>query len=136
MAPVEIVLTEHSLVRFQERLRPGLTLAAVQSQLEQLIREHGAVVSERPAWAAVSVSSPIGRYLVVGDDLAFLLDQEINGPGLIAVTCLCRGGLSSADRRHRSERKRERRAQMRARRLPRRLVDGADPAAAEEAAWA
>jgi hypothetical protein len=88
--PVAVDLSDHAVVRYHERVRPGLTLDRAGDELERLLAAHGRW-AERPDW--VSDELPANRWVLLGDGIAFPVEGDV------AVSCVTRAGYSSAQRR-------------------------------------
>ena len=116
----ELSITDHAVRRFRERVRPALDFDAAERELLRLINDYGDLTEGAPAWldgAAVRAKA----YLSIGDQIALPLRADFDGSGgLVAVTCVHRGGIDPAGRRRRAEERRRRRASKRGRRMGRR----------------
>jgi hypothetical protein len=87
---VAVDLSDHAVVRYHERVRPGLTLDQAGDELERLLAAHGRW-AERPDW--VSDELPANRWVLLGDGIAFPVEGDV------MVSCVTRAGYSSAQRR-------------------------------------
>jgi hypothetical protein len=97
---MELILSLHSIERFQQRLRPALSVSAAGDELERLMA-HAEFSVEPPLWAASTPTRTHG-WLMVGDDIAFPL--VATGRSMTATTCLCRRPRASSRRRRGSNR--------------------------------
>jgi hypothetical protein len=88
--PVVLALSDHAVVRYHERVRPGLTLERAEDDLVRQLQEHG-YWAERPGW--VSDWPEADAWLVLGDGLAFPVRRHV------VVSVLIRGGYGPASRR-------------------------------------
>lgn len=101
-ATVQIRFTEHALERLGERAWQVPVAGAAAVRLAQII-EHATLVSRRPAWLHPTTAAA-HAWLELGD-LAFPL--VVDQGALVAVTCLARGELCTAeDRRARAHARR------------------------------
>src|SRR4051794_15258525 len=89
MATLEIRITDHAVERFQERVRPGLSVDVAAHELARLI-PLGFIYEQPPAWCA---ARPCPAYLVVGDLVLPLVTCADEGV-YYATTCLTRGSRS------------------------------------------
>ena len=110
-----IILSKHAVERFQERVRPALSLEAAEEELAQLVLV-GEVLEQAPAWHADRAAQDAPAYLLIADVILPL--QPTGGRTFVATTCLPRGCMSEASRarrnrarRHQSRRRRERQLQ-------------------------
>lgn len=98
---VAIHVSDHAVVRYRERVRPGLDHGQACSDLQRLL-EHGFISSRAPLWLRTTQAQRSAYYLVVGD-IALPLDPcTRDRERLVALTCLTRGGLSDAVRASRN----------------------------------
>lgn len=86
-----VVLTNHVVERFQERVRPQFDFDDAKRELARLVKV-ATFTTEPPEWAR-SVGGNNG-YLQVGDDVCLCLR------GHIATTCVVRGDMSPLRRAH------------------------------------
>src|SRR4051812_42957202 len=91
--PVEY--SRHALERYAERVRPGLPLSSIESELRSVVTCGGRIVVVPPLWAPWDSKS--SAYLVVGDDVVLPL-RSSSPVGYVAVTCLTRNGFSRSVR--------------------------------------
>jgi len=111
----EIVLTNHAIARFHERVRPALELEAAACQLVELARAADVTI-DPPAWLAAS-DLPADAYLAMGD-IVLPLRADCRRPGvLVATTTRVRGSISPQNRQRRNGRRLRRRAAVTARAL-------------------
>lgn len=112
MSKTGVIVCEHAVRRYHERVRPGLDLTMAGRELRKLI--HGARLHpDGPAWTTARPKTV--AWILLGDDIALPLVNA--GPGrLMAVTCLTRGGLSPETRAHRNRLAAARRGRRRAKR--------------------
>jgi hypothetical protein len=101
-----IRFSEHALSRYGERVRPGLTGARLAAELQRVLAT-GTIRADAPPWLGGGRGTRADLWIEVGD-VAFPLVHS--GNGLLALTCLVRGGISDFSRHRRSERRRARRA--------------------------
>lgn len=95
-------LREHVTERYQERVRPGLSVEQATAELVQVL-VHARWTRVRPEWHNVGddvADRPTDAWLLLGDDVAFPLH------GNLIVTCVVRAGVSDATRERRSQRRR------------------------------
>jgi hypothetical protein len=83
-------LSDHAVERWQERVRPGLTLGQAEEDLARALEEHGSW-AECPDW--INDWHEADGWLAVGDGLAFPVCRRV------VVSVLIRGGHSPASRR-------------------------------------
>ena len=93
---LKVVISTHAAARFHERVRPGIEADSASQEFERLLAV-ATISNQPPAWLDLA-SSAAPFYLNVGD---IVIPLEISGDRLIAVTCICRGGLRPAERRSR-----------------------------------
>lgn len=105
MSTFTIQLSEHAIQRFRERVRPALGVAEAEGELARLAPV-GDLLSEAPAWHAVSTAALAPWYLVIADCVLPLRPHWRDPDVLIATTCLARGDLSEATRFRRRARRR------------------------------
>lgn len=78
--------SDHAIVRYAERVRPGLALGQIRQDLTTLVAQSGIAAEQRPAWVKEAGRSLDGcTWLLLGDDLAFPIREGL------AVSCLARG---------------------------------------------
>lgn len=97
-APVAIALTEHAILRFQERVRPGLGFRQARQELTRLVAM-GTVSTQPPAWFGHHDGRFSTRYLSVGDLVIPLVCVDGR---LMALTCVPRGSVSALTRADRN----------------------------------
>lgn len=102
-----IILSTHAVERFQERVRPGLTLAAAEDELAHLALA-GDVVTTAPPWHADRAAREAPYYLLIAD-LILPLQPGTEAGVYVATTCLPKGSVSDATRARRNDRRRSRR---------------------------
>jgi hypothetical protein len=109
----QVNLTKHAVLRFVERIRPGLDFREGKAELERLV-SIGELRAEPPAW--LPRKSRDQRYLAIGEDLVIPCAPDRFQPGaLFAATCLCRGTLAVSHRERRNRNRASRRAARRVR---------------------
>ena len=113
------MLTEHAIVRFQERVRPGLSFHQARQEFERLLAA-GVVSSQPPAWLGHHDGRLSSRYLTVGDLVIPL--APVDGQ-LLALTCVPRGSVSALTRADRNANRRRLRTKNRRARRARRPGD-------------
>jgi hypothetical protein len=88
--PVELEISEHVIIRWNERVRPGLTLEAAEDDLVRQLATHAHWA--QPDWLS---EEELGgdRWLMIGSDVAFPVR------GTFVVSCLVRSTLSPRGRR-------------------------------------
>lgn len=108
---VAVAFSDHSAIRFRDRVRPGLSVRAVHKELRAIVASGIAeIVTEAPVWAGArhpdeeAVSGPTTHWLRYGPDVAFPLMAGANGV-LIAQTTLTRGGIPPNQRAYRTQRR-------------------------------
>jgi hypothetical protein len=102
-------ITEHAIEQFRQRCRPALDFQAAKGELMALLRDHGRVTLERPAWTR-SATTKYGTegWLLIGDCVALpILDGAV-------ITCLTRGGIPDTERARRKAKRIARRGFRRA----------------------
>jgi hypothetical protein len=105
---VAIRVSDHAVVRYRERVRPGLEHGQACSDLERLL-EHGYISSRAPVWLRATQGQRSAYYYLVVGDIALPLDPcARDRECLVALTCLIRGGLSDAARASRNLKRRRR----------------------------
>lgn len=109
---MRISATDHAVLRYVERVRPGLSFDAARVDLQRLIREHAEIV-ERPAWCveARDRDSQATHWVTIGPDVV-LPCAKTPRHNLVALTVITNHGLSA---RARAKRTAERRAAKRRR---------------------
>ncbi len=109
---MKITATDHAVQRYNERVRPGLSVQAARADLERLIREHAQIV-ERPAWCveARGGKSDATHWVTIGPDVVLPCAKTMRH-ALVALTVITNHGLSA---RARAKRTAERRAEKRRR---------------------
>ena len=107
-----VVISEHAVKRYCERVKPGLDEAAARNELERL-RAAAAVAREPPAWLHAADQAPC--YLLLGDDVALPLLRQSDG-GWVASTCVAKSTLTVQRRAAKTARRKSLGARGRARR--------------------
>ena len=100
-----MAFTDHAVRRYQERVRPALSLAEAEADLLRLAETHGGITDNPPEWRQDwwdQFSNT--RWLIIGDHIAL----PITADG-IATTCFARGDFSPERRERRNESRRGRR---------------------------
>jgi hypothetical protein len=92
MEAVALELSDHAVERWHERVRPGLSPEAAEDDLVATLETHGHF-AERPDWVA-GREYPNTRWLMLGDDIAFPVQNEI------VISCLTRATYRPHDRRN------------------------------------
>lgn len=109
---MEVVLTDHAVERYRDRVRPMSEREAVEVELA-LILPLGEITAECPVWA-VNDDEPCEQWLVPCPGIAFpLYPDRSGGSCLVATTCLTNRGLSEETRRNRNRENGARRAARR-----------------------
>ncbi len=104
-------ITDHAVARYREKVKPALSPDACRAELGALIEQADKPVSEPPwPWPGQAAA-----YLPIAPGVALALEPD--GNKLVAVTCIARGTLPDKHRRDETKRKRQRRADKRARKL-------------------
>lgn len=104
---VAIRLSDHAVIRYRERVRPGLEHGQAHRDLERLLR-YGFISSRAPLWLHTTQAQRSAYYLIVGDIVLPLDPYPRDRQRLVALTCLTRGGLSNAARASRNLKRRRR----------------------------
>jgi hypothetical protein len=99
----DIDLSEHAVEQYRERAKPALDPAAARAELARLVF-NGEILTEPPEWTRSAGTKPY--YLVIADALALPLAPQSGR--WVTTTCLVKTTLT--------ERRREERAQHKARR--------------------
>jgi tRNA C32,U32 (ribose-2'-O)-methylase TrmJ len=115
MSTVTIQLSQHAVERFQQRVRPALSLLDAERELAQLALA-GELIPEPPAWHAATCAQIAEWYLVIADVVLPLKQHWSDRDVLVATTCLARGERS-AEARHRRRQRRGTTSQPRRRSL-------------------
>jgi hypothetical protein len=121
-----IVLSDHAIERYQERVRPGLDRQAALEDLRHTLTSAGVWSLEAPDWLDTQHGD---GFVLLGDDVALPIQAAPDG-ALVATTCLTRGGMDDGRRDVRKARKAKLRAQRAERRRLRNLPRTARPRAA------
>jgi hypothetical protein len=87
-----LLFTAHALERYQQRIRPHLTLHEAAADLRRLSVH--ATIGDRPEWAAWHPRE--GRWLLIGPSIAFPVDDYR------VLTCLAQGCISDTWRQKRN----------------------------------
>ena len=106
-----VVISDHAVQRYQERVRPGLDEAAARAELERL-RAAATVVRDPPAWLHAADQAPC--YLLLGDDVVLPLLRQ-SGGGWVASTCVPKSTLTVQRRAAKTARRKSLGARGRAR---------------------
>jgi hypothetical protein len=107
-----VQLTSHAVRRFQERVRPGLSLTDAEDELGRLVLA-GSLAEDPPAWHLANCAQIAPYYLCAADILLPLKLHWCEHGVLVATTCLPKGTLSEAARHRRTRRRRARRRSSR-----------------------
>jgi hypothetical protein len=107
--PETVVLSEHAVEQYHQRLKPGLEPGAAGAELDRL-RLQGRVSAEAPCW--LHAARPAWYYLLLGD--AIVLPLAPQADGWIATTCVTQCTLTPIRRSAKSARKASLRARKRA----------------------
>ena len=107
-----VVISDHAVARYQERVRPGLDEAAARAELERL-RAVATVVREAPAW--LHAADQASCYLLLGDDVVLPLLRR-SGGGWVASTCVAKSTMTVQRRAAKTARRKSLGARGRARR--------------------
>jgi hypothetical protein len=113
-APADVLVSEHAVSQFRERLRPALDPGPARTELEQLLKT-GVVVAVAPEWARSA--SPRPYHLIIGDVIGLPLARQ--GELWLATTCVTRTSLTSEARADSTRRKASRMSAKRAQRRAR-----------------
>ena len=81
-----IFLTRHAIERYEQRIRPGVTIEEARADLERLAAQ-GTLTVDPPPWIGQSNWTAAVRYLLVGD---VVLPLGRADGRLIALTCIPR----------------------------------------------
>ncbi len=100
-----IELSAHAVERYQQRVRPGLSLEAAEDELARVALV-GEITTDPPAWHLRSCAQIAPFYLCVGDVLLTLALHQTQPDVFVATTCLAKGSLSADARRYRTTRRR------------------------------
>jgi hypothetical protein len=88
---VTVLISTHAIERYQARVRPGLTFEQAEADLQRLLAL-GTLTRIPPEWLAARQR-----------DLVFPLDPaRSDQTAMCALTCLARGGISTAARARRT----------------------------------
>jgi hypothetical protein len=109
--PDAVLLSEHAVEQYQQRLKPGLEPGAARAELDRL-RSVGQISAEAPRW--VNAARPARYYLLLCD--AIVLPLSAHAYGWIATTCVTQRTLTPTRRTAKSARKASLRAGKRAQR--------------------
>lgn len=104
---VAIRLSDHAVIRYRQRVRPGLERRQAHRDLERLLR-YGFISSHAPLWLQTTQAQRSAYYLIVGDVVLPLDPCARDRRRLVALTCLTRGGLSNVARASRNLKRRRR----------------------------
>ena len=85
-------LSVHGCEQYQQRVKPGLSLAAARAELEQLLGA-GEITGDPPAWLRSAGRTPY--YLIISDAVALPTPQT---GGWIATTCVTQTTLTQTRR--------------------------------------
>ena len=107
-------LSVHAAEQYQQRVKPGLDLAAARAELEQLLPA-GQITGDPPAWLRSAGRTPY--YMIISDAIALPLTPQTGG--WIATTCVTQTTLTQTRRSAKSTRKASLAAGKRARRRTR-----------------
>jgi hypothetical protein len=100
-----IQISAHAVQRFRERVRPGLSFEAADTELAR-IAIAGEITEQAPAWHLRNCAQLAPLYLLVADVLMPLHPHHSEPDVLVATTCIPRGSLSVDARRYRTVRRR------------------------------
>lgn len=122
----EVVVTDHAINRYRERVRPGLPFRRAEAELLRVLAL-GVWSDVAPLWLpyAPSHDSVVG-FVLVGDDIALPVAGQGSGD-LAVTTCLVRGGHAEEVRVARRAVKKARQGERRRRREERRVFSGGAP---------
>jgi hypothetical protein len=117
MKEQDLVISNHAVERFHNRVRPTLDLDAAAAELSRLA-SLGEVLADPPRWFAERQREEAPRYLVVGDLVMPLrpIGPTAGANRWCAVTCIARGGISEKARHARNGRRRSAARRARTRR--------------------
>ncbi len=111
-ATVRVVISQHALDRFIERVRPGLSPGNASRELHRLIESFG-VWSDGPEWLDERAEQP-DYWLRIGDDL-WLACARVSDDVAQARTVIVNGGLSEKARAKRNQQRSRHRKSYRVR---------------------
>lgn len=109
-----VVFSKHAAQRYQERVRPTLTVDQAAAELS-LIWQQGTLSAHQPGWVG-KPCEPHNVWLELGDSVCFPLTPH--GGVLTATTCMARGTIPAPTRRARNRRRAARTYAKRVRRDP------------------
>lgn len=89
----------HSVERYRDRLRPGLTIESAEGELQR-IACHARLSREAPEWLC-SNRRDAAVFLSIAD-ATFPLVLSSDGSFFVALTCLTRGSISAEARERRN----------------------------------
>jgi hypothetical protein len=100
-----VVFSDHSCVRFRDRVLPAKSVIDARKELARIQRDGLAEVSDvPPAWLKREDNPDLGKtdgYLMIGSDIAMPLVRVASG-ALVAQTALIRGGIGDGMRAYRN----------------------------------
>ena len=109
---MKVTLTEHAVQRFNERVRPGLSIAQARTELRRLVAEHAEPCAEPPRWYFEGEQARADTLVRIGPDI--LLPCATRDGRLFALTVVCRGLVGDQERAYRRRRKLAERERKRA----------------------
>jgi hypothetical protein len=120
---VTFTVTKHAVQRYQERVKPALSVVKAKLELEVLVAQfgHDCLQAIPPPWVAPEAHAGAQSYLLLTDGVAFAVKDGF------LITCLVRGGMSEEKRQARLARK-EHRQKVRARRASKQSLRHGRPA--------
>ena len=95
-------VSDHAIVRYQERVKPALTREQAKRELEALVGTAQGLGKEQSPWLTLS-GAPVDAFLELSDGIIALVMD------LTVITVLIRGGSHESVRKARNERKARRR---------------------------
>lgn len=98
----EIVLSDHAVERYQERVKPALDLQAAREDLTRMLRI-ATVQKETPSWGqGESHGQPVDAWAIISEGVCAPLARRHDGSGYFAITVLTHRGISDESRARRN----------------------------------
>jgi hypothetical protein len=111
---IQVVLTDHSLSRFQERVRPALAGPQLVQDFGRTLSGFGKVTTRPPAWQEARAKQKADLYVVIEEE--FVIPLSFHKGVFYAKTVLTRAGISEKAREGRNRRGQQKRQRRNARR--------------------
>ena len=111
---IHVVLTDHSLDRFQERVRPSLDGSELVQDFGRTLSGFGKVRTRPPAWQEARAKQTADLYVVIEDE--FVIPLSFHKGVFYAKTVLTRTGVSEKARERRNQRGQRKRRRRNVRR--------------------